>query len=173
MTRLAGKHALLKMFNAEGVRYVFGNPGTSEAPMMAIMHEYPALEYVLGPAALNGTFVDQIQVRVGQPRLFSDVVPATGQMHCLSVVSAPGPAGIYVSTTPALISTPIGDLYLDPASALPLIQGFPGGDSLLTVCIPLPPDPSLIGTTFIHQALGFTDTGALLLSNPAEFTITN
>ena len=37
MARIAGKHALLKMFEAEGVKYMFGNPGTSEAPMMAVM----------------------------------------------------------------------------------------------------------------------------------------
>jgi len=44
---IAGKHALLKMFEAEGVEYMFGNPGTSEAPMMAIMDQYPSIEYVL------------------------------------------------------------------------------------------------------------------------------
>lgn len=47
MTRIAGKHALLKMFEAEGVEYMFGNPGTSEAPMMAVMDQYPSIEYVL------------------------------------------------------------------------------------------------------------------------------
>ena len=47
MARIAGKHALLKMFEAEGVEYMFGNPGTSEAPMMAVMDQYPSIEYVL------------------------------------------------------------------------------------------------------------------------------
>ena len=47
MTRIAGKHALLKMFESEGVEYMFGNPGTSEAPMMAVMDQYPSIEYVL------------------------------------------------------------------------------------------------------------------------------
>jgi benzoylformate decarboxylase len=35
------------MFQAEGVEYMFGNPGTSEAPMMAVMDQYPSIEYVL------------------------------------------------------------------------------------------------------------------------------
>tara|TARA_Y100001934_G_C12324065_1_gene761616 strand:+ start:225 stop:1847 length:1623 start_codon:yes stop_codon:yes gene_type:complete len=35
------------MFEAEGVEYMFGNPGTSEAPMMAVMSQYPSIEYVL------------------------------------------------------------------------------------------------------------------------------
>ena len=47
MTRIAGKHALLKMFESEGVEYMFGNPGTSEAPMMAVIDQYPSIEYVL------------------------------------------------------------------------------------------------------------------------------
>jgi benzoylformate decarboxylase len=47
MPELAGKHALLQMFQAEGVKYIFGNPGTSETPMMAILPEYPDLEYLL------------------------------------------------------------------------------------------------------------------------------
>ncbi|MBN4059372.1 thiamine pyrophosphate-binding protein [Dehalococcoides mccartyi] len=47
MVQIAGKHALLQMFQAEGVKYIFGNPGTSETPMMSILPEYPALEYIL------------------------------------------------------------------------------------------------------------------------------
>ena len=35
------------MFQAEGVKYIFGNPGTSETPMMTILPEYPDLEYLL------------------------------------------------------------------------------------------------------------------------------
>jgi benzoylformate decarboxylase len=35
------------MFQAEGVKYIFGNPGTSETPMMTILPEYPNLEYLL------------------------------------------------------------------------------------------------------------------------------
>jgi benzoylformate decarboxylase len=45
--KLAGKHALLQMFVAEGVNYVFGNPGTSETPMMTILPEYKDLNYIL------------------------------------------------------------------------------------------------------------------------------
>jgi len=45
--KLAGKHALLQMLVAEGVNYVFGNPGTSETPMMTILPEYKDLNYIL------------------------------------------------------------------------------------------------------------------------------
>ncbi len=44
---LSGKHAFMQMLRAEGVRYIFGNPGTSEAPFIGILHEYPDLEYLM------------------------------------------------------------------------------------------------------------------------------
>lgn len=47
MPELAGKHALLKMFQAEGVKHMFGQPGTSEAPMMDVMPEYSDIGYYL------------------------------------------------------------------------------------------------------------------------------
>ena len=47
MTVMTGKHAMMEMLRAEGVRYVFGNPGTSESAMMDAIEHYPDLEYVL------------------------------------------------------------------------------------------------------------------------------
>lgn len=44
---MQGKHAFLETLRSEGVRYIFGNPGTSEAPMMSVIHEYPDLEYLM------------------------------------------------------------------------------------------------------------------------------
>lgn len=46
-TKLQGKHAFMQMLRAEGVRYIFGNPGTSEAPFIGVLHEYPDLEYLM------------------------------------------------------------------------------------------------------------------------------
>ena len=47
MTVMTGKHAMMEMLRAEGVKYVFGNPGTSESAMMDAIERYPDLEYVL------------------------------------------------------------------------------------------------------------------------------
>ena len=44
---MTGKKALLEMLRAEGVRYIFGNPGTSEGPILQALVDYPDLEYVL------------------------------------------------------------------------------------------------------------------------------
>ena len=47
MTRMTGKRALMEVLRAEGVRYIFGNPGTSEAPIMDALEEYPDISYML------------------------------------------------------------------------------------------------------------------------------
>ena len=47
MVKMAGKSALMEMLRAEGVEYIFGNPGTSEAPIMDILEEYPDIKYML------------------------------------------------------------------------------------------------------------------------------
>ena len=44
---MTGKRALLEMLKAEGVVYIFGNPGTSEGPLIDMLGEYPELRYIL------------------------------------------------------------------------------------------------------------------------------
>ena len=45
--RMKGRDALVEMLRAEGVRYVFGNPGTSESPIMFALESCPDLRYIL------------------------------------------------------------------------------------------------------------------------------
>ncbi|MCI0439282.1 MAG: thiamine pyrophosphate-binding protein [Chloroflexi bacterium] len=47
MTKMKGKHALMEMLRAEGVEYIFGNPGTSEGPILDALEGYPDLKYML------------------------------------------------------------------------------------------------------------------------------
>ena len=47
MTVMKGKHAMMEMLRAEGVKYIFGNPGTSESAMMDALEDYPDLKYIL------------------------------------------------------------------------------------------------------------------------------
>ncbi len=44
---MTGKQALLEMLKAEGVDYIFGNPGTSEGPIIDLIGDYPELRYIL------------------------------------------------------------------------------------------------------------------------------
>ena len=47
MPRLTGKRALVEQLVADGVRYVFGNPGTTEQGFMDVLQEYPQIEFML------------------------------------------------------------------------------------------------------------------------------
>ena len=44
---MTGKQALLEMLKAEGVDYIFGNPGTSEGPIIDLLGDYPEFSYIL------------------------------------------------------------------------------------------------------------------------------
>lgn len=44
---LSGIHAMLDMLAGAGVRYLFGNPGTTELPLMDALVDHPRIEYIL------------------------------------------------------------------------------------------------------------------------------
>jgi len=48
MAKLSGRSAFLKLLIDEGVTHLFGNPGTTELPLMEVVPDYPELNYVLG-----------------------------------------------------------------------------------------------------------------------------
>lgn len=48
MNRITGSSAFLSLLRDEGVSHIFGNPGTTELPIMDAMTRYPDLTYVLG-----------------------------------------------------------------------------------------------------------------------------
>lgn len=47
MPRLSGKRALMEQLVADGVRHVFGNPGTTEQPFIDVLQDYPQIEFIL------------------------------------------------------------------------------------------------------------------------------
>ncbi len=48
MNRITGRSAFLALLKDEGVTHLFGNPGTTELPIMHALKEHPDLTYVLG-----------------------------------------------------------------------------------------------------------------------------
>ena len=48
MTTITGRSAFLSLLEDEGVTHLFGNPGTTELPIMDALVEHPQLRYVLG-----------------------------------------------------------------------------------------------------------------------------
>ncbi|HYU17153.1 MAG TPA: thiamine pyrophosphate-binding protein [Chloroflexota bacterium] len=47
MPRMSGKRGLMEQLVADGVRHVFGNPGTTEQGFMDILQEYPQVQFML------------------------------------------------------------------------------------------------------------------------------
>ena len=47
MNRITGRSAFLALLKDEGVTHLFGNPGTTELPIMHALKEYPDLTYVM------------------------------------------------------------------------------------------------------------------------------
>jgi benzoylformate decarboxylase len=91
---MSGKIALMESLRAEGVRYIFGNPGTSEAPIMSALEGYPDLEYVL--AVQEGVamgMADGYARRTGEPA-FVNLHIHTGLANGISLLTDSFSAGV-------------------------------------------------------------------------------
>jgi benzoylformate decarboxylase len=73
-----GKHLFMQSLEANGVRYIFGNPGTTEAALIDTLSDYPEMEYIL--ALHEG-------VAVGMADAYA---LGTGQVGVVNLHAAPG-----------------------------------------------------------------------------------
>jgi len=48
MVMMTGKEALMELLSNEGVEYVFGIPGATEALFMYALEDHPEIKYILG-----------------------------------------------------------------------------------------------------------------------------
>ena len=48
MSHLYGRQAFVELLISEGVTHLFGNPGTTELPIMQALPNYPSLKFILG-----------------------------------------------------------------------------------------------------------------------------
>ena len=86
MARMTGKEALAQMLAAEGVEYIFGNPGTSETPFLDVLQDYPSLRYI--QALQEGTAVgmaDGYARATGKPA-FANIHIAGGLANGISAL---------------------------------------------------------------------------------------
>jgi benzoylformate decarboxylase len=97
MAKLSGRSAFLKLLVDEGVSHLFGNPGTTELPLMEVVPEFPELNYVLGL---------QESVVVG---MADGYARASGRLAACSLHVAPG------------LGNAMGALYNAKFSGSPLI----------------------------------------------------
>jgi benzoylformate decarboxylase len=83
---MTGKEALAQMLVAEGLDYIFGNPGTSETPFLDVLQDYPSLRYI--QALQEGTAVgmaDGYARATGQPA-FANIHIAGGLANGVSAL---------------------------------------------------------------------------------------
>ena len=95
MLRKTGRHALLEMLIAHGVEYVFGNPGTTELPLLDGLQDYPQLKYVLAlqeasAVAMADEPVDQIDADVYTVAKTKGVGLLIGSMSRVGIGVGPG-----------------------------------------------------------------------------------
>ena len=86
MARMTGKEALAQMLVAEGLDYIFGNPGTSETPFLDVLQDYPSLGYI--QALQEGTAVgmaDGYARATGKPA-FANIHIAGGLANGISAL---------------------------------------------------------------------------------------
>ena len=86
MAVMTGKEALVRMLLAQGVEYIFGNPGTSETPLMDALQEYPQVQYI--QALQEGTAVglaDGYARATGRPA-FANIHIAGGLANGISAL---------------------------------------------------------------------------------------
>jgi benzoylformate decarboxylase len=95
--KFSGRTAFLELLKAEGVAQIFGNPGTTELPIMHALADHPDMGYVLG---LQEAIV--LAMADGYAR-------ASGKLAACNVHVAPG------------LGNAIGALYTAHVSGTPLI----------------------------------------------------
>jgi benzoylformate decarboxylase len=77
---MRGRHVLMESFVSHGVRHIFGNPGTTETPLLDSLPAFPQIEYIMalheGVAASAASFYAQASGRVTVANLH--VAPGLG-----------------------------------------------------------------------------------------------
>jgi benzoylformate decarboxylase len=74
MTNKTGRFAILEQFLADGIHYMFGNPGTSEEGFLDALNQYPDLKYIL-------TLQESVAVMAADGYARATKKPALVQIH--------------------------------------------------------------------------------------------
>ena len=74
MANKTGRFAILEQFLADGIHYMFGNPGTSEEGFLDALRDYPDLKYIL-------TLQESIAVMAADGYARATQKPALVQIH--------------------------------------------------------------------------------------------
>ncbi|MCC6672979.1 MAG: hypothetical protein IT458_18080 [Planctomycetes bacterium] len=130
------------------------------------------LEEVVGGAATSEPRLQQLSVRYERPQLWNQGAGRIGTTPVLRLGQEPGAAFVLVAAGTASLATPFGILELDPASLLVLGQSTVGSARLVSLPLPIPNDPGLLGAVLPLQGLG-EGRGGLRLGNLLRIAFVN
>ncbi|MBA3847641.1 MAG: thiamine pyrophosphate-binding protein, partial [Planctomycetes bacterium] len=159
-----GAAVLLEVLQSEGVRYIFGNPGTTELPLMDALHAAPDIAYVLGLQEASVVAMADGYAQAARRPGFVNLHTAGGLGHGMGnllnasvtgtplVITAGQQDSRHTITDPLLL----GDLVRIAAPAVKWGQEVTHADQL----------PVLLRRAF-HDAMA-APTGAVFLSLPMD-----
>ncbi|HYE06166.1 MAG TPA: thiamine pyrophosphate-dependent enzyme [Planctomycetota bacterium] len=164
VARRRGAAVLLEVLHSEGVRYIFGNPGTTELPLMDALHAAPDIAYVLGLQEASVVAMADGYAQAARRPGFVNLHTAGGLGHGMGnllnasvsgtplVITAGQQDSRHTITDPLLL----GDLVRIAAPAVKWGQEVTHADQL----------PVLLRRAF-HDAMA-APTGAVFLSLPMD-----
>lgn len=113
MPVMAGRQAIMEIFRAEGVDYIFGNPGTTELGLMDILQDYPQLQYIV---------CLQESIALSAAQMYAN---ASGKTGVVNLHVAPG------------LGNALGSLYNAAVGKMPLVVTVGQQDSRMLVREPI------------------------------------
>jgi benzoylformate decarboxylase len=118
---MTGKRALMEQLVADGVRHVFGNPGTTEQGFMDLLQEYPQIEFMLALHEGVAVGMADAYARASRRPAFVEVHTGPGLGNALGMIynatNGKTPMVVYAGHSPSrvvlqepLLSGPLVDM---------------------------------------------------------------
>jgi thiamine pyrophosphate-dependent acetolactate synthase large subunit-like protein len=120
MPSMAGKRAMAEQLIADGVRHVFGNPGTTEQGFMDVLQDYPQLEFMLALHEGVAVSMGDAYARLTRRPAFVEVHIAPGLGNALGMIH-----NAAVGKTPLVVyagQSPSRTLLQEPHLSGPLVD---------------------------------------------------
>ena len=120
MPRMSGKRAMIEQLMADGVRRIFGNPGTTEQGFMDALRDYPQMEFMLALHEGVAVCMADAYARVARRPAFVEVHIAPGLGNALGMLH-----NAAVGKTPLVVyagQSPGATLLQEPHLSGPLVD---------------------------------------------------
>ncbi len=120
MPRMTGKQALMEQLIADDVRYIFGNPGTTEQGFMDILQDFPQIQFMLALHEGVAVCMADAYARLTRRPSFVELHIAPGLGNALGMMH-----NARIGKTPMVVyagQSPSGVLFQEPHLSGPLVE---------------------------------------------------